>query len=176
MPPVRRLFSVDVGLFILFLDLMMFFFPPTNPILSFGGNLVYVLEANPNAYLQHALLIFFFMLLPQFVGLTFCVVGYIREIRTPTGILDTYWLVLAAFGVLSFLWGYYEFVLWTAPTYASDMGFATPQVAAVLPNLYGLVFLWNIIWVVAGVLLITSPILELVLWLRRKRQKQQASN
>ena len=105
-PEGMRWISIEVGLLLLSLAFVLSLWFPE--IRDQPWRLIIILEASPTAYITQSNSIILRSILPVAVGLVFSVIGYIREIRSPTGVLG--WsLPLAIFGFVFFFWGVFGF-------------------------------------------------------------------
>lgn len=160
---------VEVGLLIS--GLLMF-------IMSFFGGfgvdidlaeywrLVAILEANPNRYFVYMKELFFYFILPAAVGLAFSIVAFVRDIKSPNGILDDWWLLIAFIGGLFFFWGFLG--LWgTHNSYCDVMrsidSYDSVDIAPLIPSIYATASIGEILWLFAGSLYMLSPLLKIVL-------------
>lgn len=131
-----------------------------------------MLEASPTAYLTQVNRILLFSILPVAVGLAFSFIGYIREIRSPTGVLG--WsLPLAVFGFVFLFWGVfglnfyytsYPKALAEADRYFVEGSWVKSSVTAI----YSTAFVARIIWIATGGLFMLSPIFRIII----KREKE----
>jgi hypothetical protein len=165
-------FHVQVGLLILALAF----------VVSFWGNLgigidlaehriIYILEANPNRYLEYMRDVFLFCILPPAVGLIFSIIAFARERKSPTGVLD--WrLPLTVVGIFFFSWGVYE-LWWTYTHYLNVIHWANTygyvNIADLILKVCFAVMVGHILWVLAGTLCMLSP------YLKRHRRKNAST-
>ena len=166
-----RWVSIEVGLFLLSLAFVLSFWFPE--IFDQPWRLIILLEASPTAYLTQVNRILLFSILPVAVGLAFSVIGYVREIRSPTGVLG--WsLPLAIFGFVFFAFGTiwlnfyrisYPEALAEAERYFVEGSWVKSSVTAI----YSTAFVARIIWIATGVLFMLSPIFKKIT--RRKQEK-----
>ena len=166
-----RWVSIEVGLFLLSLAFVLSFWFPE--IFDQPWRLIILLEASPTAYLTQVNRILLFSILPVAVGLVFSVIGYVREIRSPTGVLG--WsLPLAIFGFVFLFWGVfglnfyrisYPMALAEAERYFVEGLWVKSSVTAI----YSTAFVARIIWIATGVLFMLSPIFKKIT--RRKQEK-----
>jgi hypothetical protein len=100
--------------------------------------------------------------LPVAIGLSFSIIGYIREVRSPTGVLG--WsLPLAIFGFVFLFWGVfglnfyynsYPKALAEAERYFVEGYWIKSSVTAI----YSTAFVARITWIATGILFALSPI------------------
>ena len=102
---MKRILSIDVGLFILALAYVVSFFGGLNVTLDLGERIDNILQANPNRYWTYAQDAVIFLVLPPAIGVALSIIAYVKEIKSPTGILKTYWLPPNAFRGFLFVLG-----------------------------------------------------------------------
>lgn len=155
-----RWVSVEIGLLILSLAFEMSFF--FSRIIDEPWRLVMMLEANPNGYWGYIRGTFLLLILPPAVGFVVSIIGYLREEKSPTGVLEL-WLPLMVFGAFFFLWGIL-WLRWLNTSYydalheaevSSSLDLAAPILAIHVTASVG-----AILWLFAGTLFILSPILN----------------
>ena len=159
-----RWVSIEVGLLLLSLAFVLLLWFPE--IFDQPWRLVILLEASPTAYLTQVNRILLFSILPVVIGLSCSVIGYIREIRSPTGVLG--WsLPLAIFGFVFLFWGVfglnfyrisYPKALAEAERYFVEGSWVKSSVTAI----YLTAFVARIIWIATGVLFMLSPIFKII--------------
>lgn len=159
------LISVAVGLVILFLAFIVSSFVSVSidPL-----DLLDVLEAHPNLYLSYVHNALLYLILPVSVGLAFSVLGYIRERKSPTGILDG-WPLLMIIGGIFVFWAFLG-LQWAYTSYFDAISEAhswwvTPRVAGIdnlILAVYATASVAYILWLFAGVLFMLSPVFRKV--------------
>lgn len=159
-----RWVSIEVGLFLLSLAFVLLLWFPE--IFDQPWRLIILLEASPTAYLTQVNRILLFSILPVAVGLIYSVIGYIREIRSPTGVLG--WsLPLAIFGFLFFFWGAYGLHFYSA-SYPRALAEAERYfvegswVKSSVTPIYLTAYMARIIWIATGILFMLSPIFRII--------------
>lgn len=174
---MKRVFSIEVGPIILVLAFFISLSPfGTGVLFTLGDNIVDILVADPNQHLMQMLWAFFFLILPPLAGLIFSIIAYVSEMKSPTGKLEANWIPLTALGVFFFLWGFNGY-RWTNAVYPSDIDKAinfyhSTQAATLVSDIYMAVSTSFLLWVSAGILLMTSPILKIILKTKRKKSEQ----
>jgi len=128
--------------------------------------LVAILEANPNRYFAYMKELFFYFVLPAAVGLAFSIVAFVRDIKSPNGILDEWWLLIAFIGGLFFFWGFLG--LWgTHNSYCDVMrsigSYDSVDIAPLIPSIYATASVGFILWLLAGVFFMLSPVFKIML-------------
>jgi len=166
-----RWISIEVGLFLLSLAFVLLFWFPE--IRDQPWRLIIILEASPTAYITQSNSIILRSILPVAVGLVFSVIGYIREIRSPTGVLG--WsLPLAIFGFVFLFWGVfglnfycisYPKALAEAERYFVEGSWVKSSVTPV----YSTAFVARTIWIATGVLFMLSPMFKIIT--KRRNEK-----
>jgi hypothetical protein len=170
-----RWVSVEVGLLILSVAFVVSFFGDLNVSvgLSDYSDLIVILEANPNRYWSYMQEAVIFLILPPAVGLTFSITGFVRERKSPTGVLSL-WLPLMVFGAFFFFWGLLGlravYTSYCAATHWIDLYYPTEIADLILP-IYATALVGKILWVFAGVLFIFSPMFKMLLNKKRKTTK-----
>ncbi len=173
-PVGMRWVSVEVGVFILSLAFLLSLYFPE--IRDQPWRIIIMLEASPTAYLVLSKSILLRSVLPIVLGLTFSVIGYIREIRSPTGVLG--WsLPLAVFGFFFFIWGawglhHYYNSYFHALVEAELSPFGSAYVRNSIVIVYATAYVARIIWLFTGVLFMLSPVFKIII--RRKYTQEQA--
>jgi len=174
---MKRIFGVDVGLLILSLAFIFSFFGGLNVTLDLGDRLVGILQANTNQYWNYVRDALLYLVLPPAIGLLFSIIGYVNEVKSPSGILDVYWLHLTVFGVFFSFLGVYG-VYWTYGEYVLDISLArnvfhSVEIASLVTNIYLYVWLSNAFWIIAGILFVTSTIFRILPQIKTKRDERR---
>ena len=167
-PEKARWVSIEVGLFILSLAFLLSLYIPE--IRDQPWRIITILEASPTAYLDLSKSILLLSVLPSVLGLAFSVIGYVREMKSPTGILG--WAFpLAIFGFFFLFWGawglhfYFDSYL-DALLEAELSPFGSAYVKNSIAVVYATACASRIIWVFTGVLFMFSPVFRVII--RRK--------
>jgi len=159
-----------VGLFLLSLAFVLSLWFPE--IRDQPWRLIIILEASSTAYLTQSNSIILRSILPVAVGLVFSVIGYIREIRSPTGVLG--WsLPLAIFGFVFFVSGviwlqFYSIDHLEALAEAERYYVEGSWVKSSVTPVYLTAYVARIIWIATGVLFMLSPMFKII----TKRKKE----
>lgn len=168
-----RWVSIELGLFILSLAFLLSLYIPE--IRDQPWRIVTVLEASPSAHFDLLNGILLLSVLPSILGLAFSVIGYIREMKSPSGILG--WaLLLAIFGLFFSFWGawglhfYYNSYL-DALLEAELSPFGNAYVKNSVTIVYAAACAARIIWVFTGALFMLSPVFRVII--RRKQTQEQ---
>jgi hypothetical protein len=165
MEKVKMQFCVEVGLLILSLSFIVSLFGSVGLVgLGEEWRLIVVLEENPHHYLEYMRREFLYLILPPAVGLAFSIIGYMRERKSPTGVLG-WWLPLAVFGGFFFLWGLLG-LWWTYASYCDALAeavYSSVDLAGPLLAVYAMVWVGGILWLIAGVLFMLSPLFKMML-------------
>jgi hypothetical protein len=156
-------FHVELGLLILSLAFAVSFFGGLTAIIDFGEywRLIAILEGNPHRYIEYMLNAFLYLILPPAVGLAYSVIAFIRERKSPTGVLK-WWLPLTVFGCFFLIWGIYGFQ-WTYTHYCYAIRWANVDIADLILKVCLAVWMGDILWMFAGVLFMLSPIFKMML-------------
>lgn len=160
-------YRVEVGLLILSVAFVVSFFCGLCVTIDLGENwrLIAILEANPHRYLSYAQNAFLYLILPPAVGLTFSIIAFIREMKSPSGVLK-WWLPLVIVGGFFFFWGVHT-LRWTYAHYCDAIrcvDLDSPQnIAGPILSVYATASVGSILWLFAGVLFILSPVFKIVL-------------
>ena len=97
-------YRVEVGLLILSLAFVVSFFGGLGIGIDLGEQrIIYILEANPDRYILYMGDAFLFCILPLTVGLAYSIIAFVRERKSPTGVLKKWWLPLMVVGGFFFL-------------------------------------------------------------------------
>ena len=160
------LFRVEVGLLILSLAFVVSFFGG----LGIGIDLhefriIAILEANPNRYFEYMRDAFLFLILPPAAGLVFSIIAFVRERKSPTGVL-AWWLPLMGFGGFFFFRGAYG--LWSTYTTYLDVIQHWVNAFRVRVEIVDLIskvclagMVGDILWLFAGTLFMLSPVFKM---------------
>lgn len=160
-------FRVEVGLLILSLAFVVSFFGGLNVTIDLSEywRLVAILEANPNRYLAYMRDALLYLIMPPAVGLAFSIIAFTRERKSPTGVLD-WWLPLAVFGGFFFFWGAYS-LSWTYTKYSAAIHeaelYSSINIADIILAICATASVGGILWALAGVLFMLSPVFKRVL-------------
>lgn len=160
-------FRVEVGLLILSLAFVVFFFGGLNVHIGLAESwrLVVILEANPHRYLSYILDAILYLILPPAIGLAFNIIAFIRERKSPIGVFE-WWLPLAVFGGFFFFWG--AFGLRRMYTHYIDAiqeanAFSFVDITNSILAVYVTASVGYIIWLFSGVLFMLSPVFKMML-------------
>jgi hypothetical protein len=146
-------------------------------------HIVLALENNPQSYSYFIQNTFLFLILPSAVGLAVSIIAFVKEIKHPTGIFNKFWLPLAVFGGLFFFWE--ACMLWWLH---NDYLLATHymeyyivvhhgvDIRAPLQTVYTMVKIAYVLWLIAGILYMLSPILKVMLKKVSPQQNSSASS
>jgi len=160
-----RWIRVEVGLLILLFSFAVSFVGGV----SIGPfwRIIAILEANPHRYLEYVWNAVLYLILPPSVVLAFFIIGYVRERKSPTGILDA-WPILVVFGfILIFFWGVLV-LRYKYTSYCDAINWLTrygnaPGLEDLILAIYATSSAGYVLWVFAGVLLMLSPIFKILL-------------
>jgi hypothetical protein len=164
-----RWVSIEVGLFILSLAFLLSLYFPE--IRDQPWRIITILEASPTGYLALSEGILLRSVLPSAIGLTFSVIGYVRELKSPTGVLG--WAFpLMLFGFFFFIWGtwglyFYHNSYLDALVEAELSPFGSTYVKDSIGIVYATACGARIIWLFTGVLFMFSPVFRMII---RKKQ------
>jgi len=159
------LFRVEVGLLILSLAFVVSFWGGLGVGIDLGEyRIIPILEANPNCYFEYMRDAFLFFILPPAAGLVFSIIAFVRERKSPTGVLE-WWLPLMVVGGFFFFWGVYG--LWWTYTYYLDAihlvnAYGPVEIAGLVSKVYVAVMVGDILWLFAGFLFMLSPIFKMM--------------
>lgn len=148
---------VEVGLLILSLAFIVSLF--TGVWIGETWRLVVILEANPHFYARYVWSAFLYYVFPPAVGLVFSIIAFVRERKSPTGVLE-WWLPLMVVGGFFFFWGVYG-VWWTYTDYLHTIQPA--EIADLILKVRLGVWIADILWIVAGFLFTLSPVFKMML-------------
>jgi len=159
-------YRVEVGLLILSLAFVVSFFGSLGIGIDLGEHrIIPILEANPYRYTEYMLDAFLFLILPLAVGLAYSIIAFVRERKSPTGVLE-WWLPLVVVGGFFFFWGVYG-VLWTYTNYLDVIqllhAYGPAEIADLILKVCLVVWIGDILWMFAGVLFMLSPIFKMML-------------
>jgi len=157
---------VEVGLFILSLAFVVSFFGGLGIGIDLSEfRIIAILEANPNRYLEYMRETFLFLILPPAVGLVFSIIAFVRERKSPTGVLE-WWLPLMVVGGFFFFWGAYG--LWSTYTTYLDVIQHWVNAFRVRVEIVDLIskvclagMVGDILWLFAGLLFMLSPVFKM---------------
>lgn len=149
---------LDAGLIILSLSLITFIFASVGT-LGESWRLVVILEAHPQVHLDYLRSILLYGILPIATGLLFCVIGYSKERKSPTGSFCGWFLLIpGGFFILwsiFYLWRvlieYYDTIEWTLH---NNVG----HINGLLLAIYAAYSLVGVLWLSAGGFLISTCI------------------
>jgi len=157
---------VEVGLFILSLAFVVSFFGGLGIGIDLGEyRIIYILGANPDRYIEYMLEAFLYLILPPAVGLAYSIIAFVRERKSPTGVLKKWWLPLMVVGGFFFFWGVYG-VWWTYTNYLDVIRmvneYGPVEIADLILKVCLAVGIGDILWMFAGVLFMFSPIFKMM--------------
>jgi len=158
---------VEVGLLLLPLVFVVSFFGGLGIAidLSEWGRIIHILEANPHRYIEYMLDAFLYLILPLTVCLVYNIIAFVRERKSPTGVLK-WWLPLMFFGGFFFFWGIYG-VWWTYTNYldlirmVNEYGHPV-EIANLIQKVCIAVWIGDILWMFTGFLFMLSPAFKMV--------------
>jgi len=160
-------YRVEVGLLILSLAFVVSFFGGLGIAIDLGEHrIIPILEANPHRYLECMRDAFLFCILPLTVGLAYSIIAFVRERKSPTGVLK-WWLPLMVVGGFFFFWGIYG-VWWTYTNYLDVIGWLHAyghgpiEIADLILKVCLTVWIGDILWMFAGFLFMLSPIFKMM--------------
>lgn len=158
---------VEVGLLILSLAFIVSFWSGLGVGIDLGEywRFIGIVEANPNRYLDYMRDAFLFFILPPAAGLVFSIIAFVRERKSPTGVLE-WWLPLVVVGGFFFFWGAY--MLWRIYTFYLDAmhwvnAYGPVEIAGLVSKVYLAAMVGHILWLFAGFLFMLSPIFKMML-------------
>jgi hypothetical protein len=153
---------VEVGLLILSLAFLVSWF--TGVWIGEAWRLAVILEANPHVYAEYVWDAFLYYVLPPAVGLVFSVIAFVRERKSPTGVLE-WWLPLMVFGGFFLFWAVYG-VWWTYGEYLETIQwlhqYGKAEIADLIVKARLEVWIAGVLWIFAGVLFMLSPIFKMM--------------
>jgi len=158
---------VEVGLFILTLAFIVSFWGGLGINIDLGEQrIVFSLEANPDHYWYYIRDVFLFLILPPAVGLAYSTIAFVREKKSPTGVLK-WWLPLTIAGCFFFVWG----ALCLRFTYACYLDAidganalnTSMEIANLISKVCVAAMVGGILWLFAGLLFMLSPIFKKML-------------
>ena len=154
-------YRVEVGLLILSLAFVVSFFGGLGIGIDLGEyRIIPILEANPHRYTQYMLDAFLYLILPLTVGLAYSIIAFVRERKSPTGVLK-WWLPLMVVGGFFFFWGVYG-VWWTYTNYLDVIQMVNVEIADLILKVCLAVWIGDILWMFAGVLFMLSPVFKMM--------------
>ena len=158
-------YRVEVGLLILSLAFVVSFFGGLGIGIDLGEyRIIYILEANPDRYILY-MRDAFLSILPLAAGLAYSIIAFIRERKSPTGVLK-WWLPLMVVGGFFFFWGIYR-VWWTYTNYLNVIGWLHAyghgpiEIADLILKVCLTVWIGDILWMFAGFLFMLSPVFKI---------------
>jgi hypothetical protein len=155
---------VEVGLLILSLAFVVSFFGGVGIDLA-EYRIIDILEANPGRYIEYMLDAFLYYVFPPAVGLVFSIIAFVRERKSPTGVLE-WWLPLMVVGGFFFFWGVYG-VWWTYTNYLDVIGwlhaYGSVEISDLIRRVCLTVGIGDIVWMFAGFLFTLSPVFKVML-------------
>jgi len=159
-------FHVELGLLILSLAFAVSFFGGLGIGIDLGVyRIIYILGANPDRYIEYMLEAFLYLILPPAVGLAYSIIAFVRERKSPTGVLKKWWLPLMVVGGFFFFWGVYG-VWWTYTNYLDVIRmvneYGPVEIADLILKVCLAVGIGDILWMFAGVLFMFSPIFKMM--------------
>jgi hypothetical protein len=153
---------VEVGLLILSLAFVVSFFGGVGIDLA-EYRIIDILEANPGRYIEYMLDAFLYYVFPPAVGLVFSIIAFVRERKSPTGVLE-WWLPLMVIGGFFFFWGVYG-VWWTYTNYLDIIRmvneYGPVEISDLIRKVCLTVGIGDILWMFAGVLFMLSPVFKM---------------
>jgi len=175
----RTGFRVEVGLLVLSLAFVVSFFGGLGIAIDLGEHrIIPILEANPHRYLDYMRDAILFLILPLAVGLAFSIIAFIRERKSPTGVLER-WLPLMVVGGFFFFRGVYE-VWWTYTNYLDVIrwlhAYGPAEIADLVLKVCLTVWIGDILWMFAGFLFMLSPIFKIMLYDKENVLKVEKSS
>lgn len=154
-------YRVEVGLLILSLAFVVSFFGGLGIGIDLGEQrIIYILEANPDRYILYMRDAFLFCILPPAAGLVFSIIAFVREKKSPTGVLK-WWLPLMVVGSFFFFWGIYG-IWWTYTNYLDVIQMVNVEIADLILKVCLAVWIGDILWMFAGFLFMLSPIFKMM--------------
>jgi hypothetical protein len=159
-------YRVEVGLLILSLAFVVSFFGGLGIAidLSEWGRIIHILEANPDRYIRYMRDAFLFCILPLAVGLAYSIIAFVRERKSPTGVLE-WWLPLMVVGGFFFFCGVYR-AWWTYTNYLDVIRmvneYGSVGIAGRILKVCLAVWTGDVLWMFAGVLFMLSPVFKMM--------------
>jgi len=157
-----RFIRVEVGLIILLFAFIMSLF--CSITIDPPWRLLNILEAHPNLYLSYVRNALLYLILPVSVGLAFSILGYIRERKSPTRVLDGWPLLMIIGGIFvfwAFLWLRFAYTSYFDAISRAHSWSITPRVAGIdnlILAVYATASVVGILWLSAGILFMLSPV------------------
>jgi len=153
---------VEVGLLFLSLAFVVSFFGGLGIGIDLGEyRIIPTLEANPDRYIEYMLDAFLYLILPLTVGLAYNIMAFVRERKSPTGVL-AWWLPLMGVGGFFFFRGVYG-IWWTYTNYLDVVQMVNVEIADLILKVCLAVWIGDILWMFAGFLFMLSPVFKRVL-------------
>ncbi len=153
-------YRVEVGLLILSLAFVVSFFGGLGIAIDLGEyRIIYILEADPDRcilYMRDA----FLSILPLAAGLAYSIIAFVRERKSPTGVLK-WWLPLMVVGGFFFFWGIYR-AWWIYTNYLDVIQMVNVETADLILKVCLAVWIGDILWMFAGFLFMLSPIFKMM--------------
>ncbi len=171
---------VEVSMLILSVAFVVSFFGGLNVTIDLSEywRLVAILEANPNRYLGYVRDALLYLILPPAVGLAFSSAAFIRERKSPTGVFK-WWIPLAVFGGFFFVWGVYS-LQWNYTQYCEAIHeaklYSSVDIAGPILAVCATASVGSILWLLAGVLFLLSPVFKIVLHDKENMLKVEKSS
>jgi len=161
----EREVRVEVGLLLLLLAFIVSFVGGLGIGIDLGEyRIIPILEADPHRYTEYVLDAFLCLILPLTVGLAYSIIAFVRERKSPTGVLK-WWLPLMVVGGFFFFWGIYG-VWWTYTNYLDVIGwlhvYGPAEIADLILKVCLAVWIGDILWMVAGFLFMLSPVFKMM--------------
>ena len=161
----RTGFRVEVGLLVLSLAFVVSFFGGLGIAIDLGEyRIIYILEANPDRYILY-MRNAFLSILPLAAGLAYSIIAFVRERKSPTGVLK-WWLPLMVVGGFFFFWGIYR-AWWTYTNYLDVIrmvnAYGSVEIADLILKVCLAVWIGDILWMFAGFLFMLSPAFKIML-------------
>jgi hypothetical protein len=154
-------YRVEVGLPILSLAFVVSFFGGLGIGIDLGEyRIIYILEANPDRYILY-MRDAFLSILPLAAGLAYSIIAFVRERKSPTGVLK-WWLPLMVVGGFFFFWGIYG-VWWTYTYYLNVIRMVNVEIADLILKVCLAVWIGDVLWMFAGFLFTLSPVFKMML-------------
>jgi hypothetical protein len=130
-------------------------------------HIIPILGANPDRYIEYMLEAFLYLILPPAVGLAYSIIAFVREGKSPTGVLKKWWLPLMVVGGFFFFWGVYG-VWWTYTNYLDVIGwlhaYSSAEISDLIRKVCLTVGIGDILWMFAGFLFMLSPVFKIMLY------------
>jgi hypothetical protein len=151
---------VEIGVLILSFAFMISFWGVAG--IDPAWRLEVILEANPHRYIDYVDHILLYLILPLTIGVVFIVAGYMKKRRASTEILSL--KPLSVIGGIFVVWGAIQ--LWGAySSYNDVMGMTYQNIGPLVgyfAKIYATLAVAGTLWLVTGVFLTCSPVLNVV--------------